>query len=159
DPAARPETASGFANALRAGSEGSGTLLRQAVALYGERFPVFFRLSLLAHAPLVATVVALFLIDSTPPLLPLPPSMAWLRPTLLLTMVAANFLAYDVVSAVTVPIVVESIVAPLRRPLLRRAFAALGRRFWTFSLATLAVLAAVVGGTVLLVVPGILVLL
>jgi serine/threonine protein kinase len=160
DPAGRPETAAGFADALRAGSEGSGTLLRQAVVLYGERFPAFFRLSLLGHAPLVAAVAALFLVDGNPPWVPVPPSvMAWLGPALLFAMIAANFLAYDVISAVTVPIVVESIVAPLRRSWLRRAFAALGRRFWTFSLATLAVLAAVVGGTILLVVPGILALL
>jgi serine/threonine protein kinase len=160
DPERRPETAAGFADALRAGSEGSGTLLRQAVVLYGERFPTFFRLSLLGHAPLVAAVVALFLVDGNPPWVKVGPDvMAWLGPALLFGMVAANFLAYDIVSAATVPIVVESIVAPLRRPRLRRAFAALGRRFWTFSLATLAVLGAVVGGTILLVLPGIVVLL
>src|SRR5262249_45884567 len=84
DPARRPKTAGGFADALRAGSEGSGALLRRAVALYSERFPAFFRLSLLGHAPLVAAVVALFLVDGNPPWVPLAPSvMAWLGPTLL----------------------------------------------------------------------------
>src|SRR5262249_757610 len=158
DPAARPATAGGFADALRAGSEGSGTLLRQAVVLYGEHFPAFFRLSLLGHAPLVATVVALFLIDGDPPWVPLPSDMAWLGPALLFAMVAASFLAYDVVTAVSVPIVVESIVAPLRRSRLRRALAVLVRGLWASTRAPLAVPAAVGGATILLVAPGILVL-
>ena len=58
DRAARPQTADGFGVALRAGAEGSGTLLRQAIALYGERFPTFFRVSLLGYAPLIAVVAA-----------------------------------------------------------------------------------------------------
>jgi serine/threonine protein kinase len=160
DRAARPQTADGFAAALRAGAEGSGTLLRQAIALYGERFPTFFRASLLGYAPLIAVVACLYLIDGQPPWIRLDPGlMAAAGPALLLTMVATNFLAYDVVSAVTVPLVVESIVAPLRPLRLRSAFTALGRRFWTFSLATLVVMAMVAGGALLLVVPGVLALL
>jgi serine/threonine protein kinase len=155
DRAARPQTAAGFADALRAGAEGSGTLLRQAIALYGDRFPAFFRIALLGYAPLVAVVAALYLVDGDPPWVRLAPDlMAVAGPALLLATVAANFLAYDLVSAATVPIVIESIVAPLRPPSVRRALGALRRRFWTFSLATLAVMALVAGGTLLLVLPG-----
>ncbi|HET9532846.1 MAG TPA: serine/threonine-protein kinase, partial [Blastocatellia bacterium] len=46
DPEERPQTAAGFASALRASSEGIGALLRRAFALYIEYFPKFFRVSL-----------------------------------------------------------------------------------------------------------------
>ncbi|MEW6733225.1 MAG: serine/threonine-protein kinase [Acidobacteriota bacterium] len=49
DANCRPATAAAFASALRADSEGAGTLLRQAVALYSEHFPTFLRLSLFNH--------------------------------------------------------------------------------------------------------------
>jgi len=41
DPMKRPQTASGFASALKTGSEGVGSLLRQSISLYSERFPIF----------------------------------------------------------------------------------------------------------------------
>jgi serine/threonine protein kinase len=156
DRADRPRSAAGFAAALRAAAEGSGTLLRQALALYGERFPAFFRVSILAYAPLIAVVVLLYLIDGDPAWIRLPPRLAAVGPALLVTMVVANILAYDIVSAVTVPLVVESILAPLRPLRSRTAFAALRPRARTFALATVAVMAIVGGGALLLVVPGIL---
>jgi hypothetical protein len=39
-------SAAGFAAALRASVEGSGTLLRQSHSLYSEQFPVFLKISL-----------------------------------------------------------------------------------------------------------------
>ncbi len=54
DPAARPQTAAAFTNALRANSDGLGALYRRAFALYSEYFPKFVRLSLIAHIPVIA---------------------------------------------------------------------------------------------------------
>jgi serine/threonine protein kinase len=160
DRSARPQTADGFAAALRAGAEGSGALLRQAIALYGERFPTFFRISLLGYAPLIAVVACLYLVDGDPPLVRLSSSVAATAgPALLLAMVVTSFTAYAVVTALIVPIVIEAMVAPLRPPLVRTAIASLGRRFRVFSLATVAVMAMVAGGAVLVALPGVLALL
>jgi hypothetical protein len=105
-------------------------------------------------------VVGLYLIDGDSPWVRLGPDLMRVAgPTLLLSMVATSFLAYAVVSAVTVPLVIESIVAPLRPLRLRTAFAALRPRVRTFSLATLTVMAMVAGGALLFVVPGVLALL
>src|ERR1700681_4451745 len=60
DPAARPQTAVAFANAMRANADGLGTLYRRAFALYSEYFPKFVRLSLVAHIPVI--VVTLMII-------------------------------------------------------------------------------------------------
>lgn len=51
DPAQRPQSAAGFASALRASSEGPTHLLRQAFALYSEHFPTVLKISLLGYAP------------------------------------------------------------------------------------------------------------
>ena len=57
DPAERPQSAAGFAAALRASWEGPAHLLRQAFALYSEHFPTFIKISLFGYAPF--TVLAL----------------------------------------------------------------------------------------------------
>ena len=57
DPAARPQTAVAFANAMRANADGLGALYRRAFALYSEYFPKFFKLSLLAHIPIIAVTL------------------------------------------------------------------------------------------------------
>src|SRR5882672_9552263 len=62
-PSARPDSAAGFGTALRASTEGSGSLLRQAVSLYSEHFPAFLKISLLAHVPLIGSIVGLVLLD------------------------------------------------------------------------------------------------
>lgn len=155
DPGERPQTAAGFASALRAGAEGSGTLLRQALALYSERFPIFLKISLLGYAPLIPIVLFLYLTDSQPPWIRLSPALLGTidRP-LFVAMMVASFLAYGVVSALTVPAVVQSIAAPLRPLHLRTVLTALRPRWWSFGLASVAVMAIVAAGTVLLVVPG-----
>src|SRR5206468_7729595 len=57
DPAARPQSASAFANAMRANADGLGALYRRAFALYSEYFPKFLKLSVLAHIPVITTTV------------------------------------------------------------------------------------------------------
>ena len=156
DPAERPQSAAAFASALRANAEGSGALLRQAIALYSERSPALLRISLLCYAPVILAAACLYLIDGDPPWIRLSASMVkMIGPSLLVAMVATNFLAYSLVSAVSVPIVIQSMVAPLRPVRASSAFGALRRRWWTFSLATLAVMAMILGGMALLVVPGV----
>jgi serine/threonine protein kinase len=155
DPGERPQTAAGFASALRAGAEGSGTLLRQAMALYSERFPTFMKISLLGYAPLIPIVLLLYLTDAQAPWIRLSPALlGTIGPPLFVAMMVASFLAYGVVSALTVPAVVQSIAAPLRPLRLRTVLMALRNRWWSFGLASVAVMAIVAAGTVLLVVPG-----
>jgi serine/threonine protein kinase len=62
EPDARPATATGFAGALRARTEGVGVVMRRAMALYSEHFPVLIRCSLLANVP--AFLVSLLLLTA-----------------------------------------------------------------------------------------------
>src|SRR5438067_4441110 len=67
DRVARPQTAAAFANAMRANADGLGTLYRRAFALYSEYFPEFFKLSLLAHIPLIGLTVAMLVLRLSQP--------------------------------------------------------------------------------------------
>ena len=69
-------------------------------------------------------------------------------------MVVANLLAYFTISALTVPIVIQLMIAPLRQVSIRTAFAALRRRWWAFAATSLVVLTMILLGAVLLVLPG-----
>lgn len=156
NPAARPESAAGFASALRASAEGSGTLLRQAVSLYSERFPTFLKISLLAYAPLVATIALLELSNKV---------VLWKHLTHTATMiialllvfgiVIANLLAYSLTSALTAPLVIQLMIAPLRPLRIRTAFATLRRRWRAFSAISIAVMALILVGAALFVLPGV----
>src|SRR2546430_9135870 len=53
----RPSSAAGFADAPRAHSTGTGTLLRNALTLYSEHLPTFMRLALLVYAPVMFTTL------------------------------------------------------------------------------------------------------
>ena len=54
DAARRPPTAQAFSNALAAAAEGSGALVRRALALTVEHFPAIFRISLIGYGPILA---------------------------------------------------------------------------------------------------------
>ena len=153
-PSARPNSAAGFGTALRASTEGSGSLLRQAVSLYSEHFPAFLKISLLAHVPLIGSIAGLVLLDR-PSETVAPAVRAIVGPLVFLTIIAANLFAYATVSALTAPIVVQLAIAPLREVRLGMALAALRRRWQTFLATTVAVVAMTLAGTVLLVIPGI----
>jgi serine/threonine protein kinase len=155
DPAQRPESAAGFASALRASAEGSGSLLRQAISLYSERFPTFLKLSLLAYAPLIAAVAFIYLSDEVISWEKLSPSSLVVFVSLMFSgIVVTNLLAHSIISAVSVPIVIQLIMAPLRPVRIRTAFAALRRRWWAFTVATIAVMAMILLGTAFFVIPG-----
>ena len=154
NPAERPQSAAGFGSALRASAEGSGTLLRHAVSLYSEHFPAFLKIALVAYVPLMIVVGWLYLTDT--PRGPGSPAPSLLVASLIFLMiVAANLFAYATVAALTVPIVVQLTIAPLRQVRIRMAFATLRRRSRTFVAATLAVVGMTLVGTVLLVIPGV----
>jgi serine/threonine protein kinase len=150
DPAARPTSAGGFAAALTAAAENSGTLLRQAASLYSERFPVLFRVSCVAYIPLIVIMGVLTVADLT----------SWFPYSvgvgLVLAMVAANLSAYFVTSAAVVPLVVRAIVAPLQPVHARAAWTVIRRRWRPFAIATVVVVTATLLGSLFLIVPGLL---
>ncbi len=156
DPAQRPPSAAGFASALRASSEGPTHLLRQAFALYSEHFPTFLKISLLGYAPF--TVLALLgLSDVFINEQNFATQQAMILGALLfLAMVISLLFAYFFVSAVTVPVVVQLTIAPLRAVRITTALAALKRRWRIFLVAALLVTTLILLGSVLFIIPGVL---
>ena len=155
EPGERPESAAGFASTMRASTEGTGALLRHSISLYSEQFPNFLKISFLAYAPLIAMVGSFFLSDrviSWERVSPLARTIA--GPFLFLGMILSNLLAYFVVSAMTVPIVVQLMIAPLRQVEIGTALAILRRHWWVFSLTSLVVMAMILVGAAFLIVPG-----
>jgi len=155
DPAARPQSAAGFASALRASFEGPSHLLRQAFALYSEHFPTFFKIALIGYAPF--TVLALLNVlnvfdgqrfDQT--------QLMYFAIALFVTMVILLLFAYFFVSAATVPVVLQLTIAPLRAVQIKTALMALKRRWRIFALTSLLVLTLILLGSVLFVIPGLL---
>jgi serine/threonine protein kinase len=155
DPDERPATAAGFASSLRAASEGSGSLLRDAISLYSERFPSFIKTALLSYIPVIAIVALMNLDESVIPWERLgQEALMILGISLIIAMIVANSLAYSMVAAAVAPIVVQSMVAPLRPVRIKTAFAAVARRWRVFALCTAAVIAMMLGGSILFLVPG-----
>jgi serine/threonine protein kinase len=154
DPAERPQSAAGFAASLRAGWEGPSHLLRHAFALYSEHFPTFFKIALIGYAPftLLALANVLNLIDGER--LAQTQLMA-LAISLFVAMVILLLFAYFFVSAATVPVVVQLMIAPLRPVRIGTAMTALKRRWRTFALTSLLVLAMILLGSILFVIPGV----
>jgi lysylphosphatidylglycerol synthetase-like protein (DUF2156 family) len=154
DPAERPQSAAGFAASLRAGWEGPSHLLRHAFALYSEHFPTFFKIALIGYAPftLLALANVLNLIDGER--LAQTQLMA-LAISLFVAMVILLLFAYFFVSAATVPVVVQLMIAPLRPVRIGTAMTALKRRWRIFALTSLLVLAMILLGSILFVIPGV----
>ncbi len=149
EPAARPPRAGGFASALRAAAEGSGTLLRQAIALYGERFPVLLRLSALTYFPMFLFLTALAVLDArglgTSPTISL---------VVVLAMIVMNVGTYLAIPAFVTPVVFQAIVAPLRPASVGDALTAVRRRWKPLVVATALVVAVTAAWSLLLLVPG-----
>lgn len=152
----RPQTAAAFAGMLRSNSEGAGALLRRAVALYSENFPKFFAVSVLVNLPsiglLILQIVSTVLVKSS--------LVTQLTGTiaeaifgiikLLLGLIAGSILA-----GITVRMVVQLMLAPLRPIRARQAFAALKKRLrpliWTMAMVSVLMFL----GFVLCLLPGI----
>ena len=149
DPSARPARAGGFASGMRAAAEGSGTLLRQAIALYSERFPVLLRLSTLAYVPLFLFLIGLAILDARGT-----PTSPGMNVAVILTMIVLNVGAYLVIPAAVVPIIFQAFVAPLRPSSAVDAWVAIRRRWKTLVAATALVVALTAAWLLLLIVPG-----
>jgi serine/threonine protein kinase len=158
DPAERPQTAGGFASALRESWEGPGYLLRHAFAFYSEHFPTFLKISLFGYAPLIAVLAFVNLSDRVidMPQLSQTAQIAF-AVVLFVSMVLAFLLAHFTVTAATVPVVVQLMVAPLRSIRVREALATLKRRWRVFAATSLLVTIMMLVGFVLFLIPGLLV--
>jgi serine/threonine protein kinase len=155
-PADRPESALGFAAAVRASSEGSGALLRRAVTLYSEHFPVFFKLSLLGSAPLIGFTLYVALADLR--LVPgrdMDMSMLAALVGLVVGLVGSNLFAYVWLTAATAPLVVQLRLTPLRQPQIAAALSAMRRRWWPFAATTALVIGTIFLGSLFLIIPGV----
>jgi hypothetical protein len=159
DPADRPQTASAFANSLRAQSQSIGTLYRRAFALYSEYFPKFLKLSLIAHIPVILTtalMLVLMLVEKAQPRV-----LSATRITLIVALgivglahIVSQFLAAAAISGITAVIVTQLSAAPLRPVELRSAFAVVKRRWKPFLKTSIRVTLRILLGFVLLVIPG-----
>src|SRR5689334_7876707 len=155
DPAQRPQSATGFASALRASWEGPTHLLRQAFALYSEHFPTFFKIALLGYAPFTALAVINFFSDLViDPQRQSQTQLMTFAVVIFLAMVVSLLFAYFFVSAAIVPVVVQLMIAPLRPVRIKSFVAALKRRWRIFAVTSLLVMTLILLGSVLFVIPG-----
>ena len=161
DPAERPQTAAAFANALRAEADGIGTLYRRALVLYFEHFPKFFRLSLIAHIPVIVSTFLLISLELWQMNMPrgmggMGMKITWVSAFILvgLMQVASYFVAAAAISGMTAVIVTQQAVAPLRPMELQTAFAVLKKRWRAFLKTAIRVTIRQLIGFVLFVIPG-----
>jgi len=154
NPVERPQTAAGFGSALRAAGEGVGHLLRQAFALYSEHFPTFIKISLLGYSPLIIVLALINVFDDfITPNTPQQRIIVFGIISLGLMLLAMLF-AYFSITAATVPVVVQLIVAPLKAVRIKDALNAVKRRWRVFALTSLLVMTSIVIGSILFVLPG-----
>lgn len=154
DRVARPQTAAAFANAMRANADGLGTLYRRAFSLYSEYFPEFFKLSLLAHIPLIVLTIAMLVVRLSQPRMS---KLAFgISVGLIgLLQIPTSFVTASIISGVTAIIVTQLALAPMKPVELRGAFAVLRSRWRPFLRTGIRVSLRILLGFILLVIPGI----
>jgi hypothetical protein len=156
DPDARPQTAAGLGSALSAAIESPGQLLRHAVALYSEHFPSFVKISVLGYAPLIAILIFNVLSDRVLPIQRWDPLLQnAVGVTVFTAIIVVSIFSYFVVSAATVPVVVQLMIAPLRQIRLATALMAVKRRWVVFLITSLVVVVLILAGSLLFVIPGV----
>ena len=149
----RPHSAIAFANAVRANADGLGALYRRAFALYSEYFPLFLKLSLLAHVPTIIVTAMMIAYRIAEPSLSKPVAVAIVIPLGLLT-VACQFVTASIISGVTAIIVTQLAVAPMKPVQLRTAFEILRRRLRPFVSTGIRLAIRIMLGWILFVIPG-----
>ncbi len=161
NPAERPQTAAAFANSLRAEADGIGTLYRRAFALYFEHFPKFFRMSLLAHIPVIISTLFLIGLEVTEKYVTLGPGITAARVFFVvavifaaLMQVCSYFVAAAAIAGMTAVIVTQLSVAPLRPMELKTAFAVIKKRWRAFLRTSIRVTIRQIIGFILFVIPG-----
>ncbi len=122
DPAQRPASAAAFASMLRARADGAGPLLRHALALFSEYFMPLIKVSLLAHLPLLGLLSLSFINDGL---------RKWnfigqtfgqvVNGVLGFLTVIMQLVTASVITGVTVLVVIQLFVAPLRPVRARQA--------------------------------------
>ena len=160
NPAKRPQSAFAFASALRGQSEGIGALYRRAFSLYSEYFPKFIKLSFIAHLPVIVTTIlltGLMIAERYMPRGSMVAKIALLCASVIVGLlhVAAYMVAAGTISGVTAVIITQLTAAPLKPVKLRNAFNVLRRRWRPFLKTMLLVTLRILIGTILLVIPGI----
>ncbi|HKS29674.1 MAG TPA: protein kinase [Pyrinomonadaceae bacterium] len=159
DPAWRPPTAAAFASALRAHSSGTGELLRRALTLFGEHLPVFLRLALIVYAPMILlTIVSLVLAHLYGRGVVSPTVYNIANPILDLVKMLVAFFVAGCVLGLTVRVVTQLLVAPLRPLKLKTAFQALRQRLKTLTLTSMFLSFLTMIGVTFCLIPGFLVL-
>ncbi|HKA18722.1 MAG TPA: serine/threonine-protein kinase [Blastocatellia bacterium] len=167
NPADRSASAAGFSSALRATSDGAGALLRRAFALYIEHFPKFFRFTFLTYLPLMflhAGVLVVSLMKATAEVPRSPgsgPRVDFSAPTsaieiiLSVVMFILTFFINAFIIGVTIRLVTQLYLSPLRPLQLRTAYLAVKKRLKPLLLTT--VIAGIRWGIglILLVIPGV----
>ena len=149
----RPPSAIAFANAVRANADGLGALYRRAFALYSEYFPLFLKLSLLAHIPTIIVTAMMIAFRIAQPSLSKPVAVAIIIPLALLN-VASQFVTASIISGVTAIIVTQLAVAPMKPVRLRAAFEILRRRLRPFVSTGIRLAIRIMLGWILFVIPG-----
>jgi serine/threonine protein kinase len=156
DPAARPANAAAFASALRAHTDGIGSLVRRAFALYSEHFPTFLKISLLAHVPVFVLALLLLLYDFAEMRhLASPILLMCFEAVLNLLALVVNFLATSVIAGMTMLIIMQLIITPLRPVQVRDAFRVLRKRWRPFLSTSIRVSLRIIIGFILFIVPGV----
>ena len=159
NPQDRPASAEAFASRLRANAEGPTVLLRRAIALYSEYFPQFFRVSLLLNIPAIVVAVLDALTSALMAAEALPENIgvnaAWTMKTL---KVLFSLLAGSVLTAVTVRMVAQFMLAPLRPLRMRQAFEAVRKRLRPFLITAAMLNALTIAGFAFALIPGVIVM-
>jgi serine/threonine protein kinase len=162
EPAQRPQTAFAFGSSLRGQAEGIGALYRRALSLYSEYFPKFLKLSFIAHIPVIIAAIlmsSLIIADKVIPKGGLPQKIAMVCAIVVVVLFyfAAQIVTAAVISGVTAVIVSQLAAAPLRPVKLRAAVAVLRKRWKPFLKTMLRVTLRIILGSLLLIVPGLII--
>lgn len=155
NPADRPATAEAFASKLRAHSEGFGTLLQRALAIYGQHLPKFLWLAILIYLPItIITLLQVFFnFLSVSELASKTVTNVTLGVLGLTSGFFGIFCAYLLLGTVAW-IVTQHLAVPLRPISLKTAFNVARSRWRTFAGTGLIVVVLTLIGYVLCVLPG-----
>ena len=155
DPGLRPQSAASFASALRASLQVTGAIIRHGFALYTEVFPPLFKVSVLAHLPVVLLAIVGLIRQSTD--IHEGIHKAGVKVSVSLGGIDGllTFFASTLVIGVTIRLVTQIYVAPLRPVNLKPALKAVKRRIGALLWTALIVLLLSLLGLVLLVIPGV----
>jgi len=155
DPSARPPSAAAFASAIRSSLSSTGALLRESFTLYIQQFPKFFKVSLVSHIPALVAAFALLGVELFRRHNNIPKISLFITLPLNLLLGLFAYIASIIVVGVTIRLVSQLFVAPLRPVMLRPAIAAVKKRIWPLFYTGIMYTVGSILGMILLVVPGV----